>query len=275
MEPGDDVKARVKRQFGRTAASYVTSAGHASGDDLALVVELAAPLRSDRALDIATGGGHTAIALAPHVAEVVASDLTPEMLDAARDLASKRGVNNLSFALADAEALPFEGDSFDIVTARIAPHHFPHPQLFVSEAARVLRPGGRLVLDDNMAPADPDLDAFMNEFELRRDPSHVRAHTREEWVAWMEAAGLEVRHVSDIRFKRHDWHDWTARSQMTLEARENLERWLLSGSGRCRRYYGVEVGDDERLTSLAGTWAIIVAAKAMQATAQRRPKRGE
>ena len=102
------IKARVREMFGESAAAYVASPGHAGGADLNRLVELAAPSLSDRALDISTGGGHTALALAPHVAHMTASDLTPRMLAAAREFLTASGVTNASYVIADAEqpALP-------------------------------------------------------------------------------------------------------------------------------------------------------------------------
>ncbi len=192
------IKNLVQEQFGAAAQGYVASAGHARGGDLARLVELARPRGDERMLDIATGGGHTALAFAPHVREVVASDLTPRMLAAAEAFIRGQGVTNVLFEPADAEELPFADTSFDIVTARIAPHHFPNPRRFVHQAARVLRPGGLFLLDDNMAPEDAELDAFMNRFEQWRDPSHVRAYTVGEWRGWMADAGLTVEHVDPL-----------------------------------------------------------------------------
>src|SRR6266545_7095190 len=144
----DSIKRLVQDQFGATAQSYVTSQSHAHGDDLQRMIELARPRGDERMLDIATGGGHTALAFAPHVREVVASDLTPRMLAAAEAFIRGQGVTNVLFEPADAEELPFADASFDIVTARIAPHHFPNPRRFVHQAVRVLRPGGLFLLDD-------------------------------------------------------------------------------------------------------------------------------
>ncbi|GAB4209296.1 MAG: class I SAM-dependent methyltransferase [Roseiflexaceae bacterium] len=252
------IKARVQSQFGAAAQSYVTSAGHAHGDDLRRVVELARPQPADRALDIATGGGHTALALAPHVAEVVATDLTPQMLAAAEAFVRGQGVANVSFELADAEALPFPDAAFDLVTTRIAPHHFANPQRYLAEVVRVLRPGGRFVLDDNVAPEDPELDAFFNRFEQWRDPSHVRAYRVSEWAAWMQQAGLTVEQVEPLSHKRYDFAGWTARMRMPAQERDALEAWLLAAPEHCRSFFGVTIADG-RVQSLCGTFTLIAA----------------
>jgi ubiquinone/menaquinone biosynthesis C-methylase UbiE len=148
-------RRRVREQFGATAEDYVASRTHAAGDDLAQLVAWAEGGPAKRALDVATGGGHTALALAPHYGRVVASDLTPRMLATARAFIRARGGANVAPACADAEALPFRDAAFDAVTCRIAPHHFGDPARFVREAARVLRPGGLFLLEDSVVPDDP------------------------------------------------------------------------------------------------------------------------
>jgi ubiquinone/menaquinone biosynthesis C-methylase UbiE len=251
-------KDLVQEQFGAAARGYVTSAGHAKGDDLRRLIELARPRGDERVLDVATGGGHTALAFAPHVREVVATDLTPRMLAAAEGFIRGQGAANVSFEVADAEALPFADASFDIVTSRIAPHHFPNPQRFVHHAARVLRPGGLFLLDDNMAPEDAELDAFMNRFESWRDPSHVRAYTVSEWCGWMAEAGLCVEQIDPLASKRYEFADWSTRLPMPAAERAALEAWLLAAPSRCAEFFEVVVAEG-RVRSIAGKYAIIMA----------------
>src|SRR5262245_624565 len=132
-------RSLVQQQFGAHASAYATSTVHAKGASLGRLVELVQPQRHWQALDIATGAGHTAAAFAPYVAHVIASDITDEMLAEARKLAAARGLVNMEVAVADAEALPFEDARFDLVTSRIAPHHFPDVAQFVREVMRVLK----------------------------------------------------------------------------------------------------------------------------------------
>lgn len=254
----ETIKQRVQARFGAAAQSYVTAAVFARGDDLRRLVELARARGDERVLDVATGGGHTALAFAPHVREVVATDLTLPMIEAASVHARGQGVANVYFARADAEDLPFAGASFDLVTTRIAPHHFPDPERYVHEVARVLRPGGLFLLDDNMAPEDHELDAFMNRFERWRDPSHVRAYTLREWRDWSERAGLRVEHVEPLTRKRYDFADWTARMRMPDAERDALEAWLLAAPPRCAEFFAIAV-ENGRICSLCSTFAIVVA----------------
>jgi ubiquinone/menaquinone biosynthesis C-methylase UbiE len=216
-------KTLVQEQFGKTAASYLTSKPHAKGKSLERLVELTQPQKSWRALDVATGGGHVAYIFAPHVARVWATDITQEMLDLVRAEADKRGLANVRTAYAKAEALPFEDESFDLVTCRIAPHHFDSIPQFLAEVHRVLKPGGVFALVDNVVPAGSVGD-YVNAFERFRDPSHLRAWTMEEWRDALKAAGLPPTHEEQID-KTMDFASWAARYDDTMK---NLLRAMLT-----------------------------------------------
>jgi ubiquinone/menaquinone biosynthesis C-methylase UbiE len=209
-------KTLVQEQFGKTAAHYLTSKPHAKGKSLERLVDLTAPQKDWRALDVATGGGHVAYTFAPHVARMWATDITQEMLDMVKAEAAKRGLSNIRTTYAKAEALPFEDGSFDLVTCRIAPHHFDSIPAFLSEVHRVLKPGALLALVDNVVPAGAVGD-YVNAFERLRDPSHLRAWTLDEWRTALEAAGLPPQHEEKI-YKTMEFKSWAQRYDATMQA---------------------------------------------------------
>ena len=135
-------KKATAMQFGRTARAYAHSAGHAAGADLETVVRFLNPDADMRVLDVATGPGHTAMAIAPFVRTVIAADFTVPMLVQTNVLAAERGHTNLFTAATDAERLAFRAHAFDAVTCRIAAHHFHDPMKFLAELRGVLKPGG-------------------------------------------------------------------------------------------------------------------------------------
>lgn len=193
--------------------AYAASAGHAGGDDLDILIEFVAPTNDMRVLDVATGSGNTAGALAPFVASVIAIDIAPAMLERTRELAARRGITNLTTALMDVEQLEFDDAAFDVVTSRIAPHHFIDIARATREIARVLKPGGAYVVEDSVVPDDPLLDAFMNNVEKLRDPTHVRSLTAPEWKALLASAGLTQTRCA-LCPKEHAFADWIARAGM-------------------------------------------------------------
>ena len=233
---GDPVLLRAEETFGNAAAAYVTSAIHASGDDLAELVRLAACRPADHALDVATGAGHVALALAPRVAHVVATDLSARMLAVAHDFITSRGVGNVTFVTGQAGKLPFVDHAFDLVTCRIAAHHFPDVRLAVSDMRRVLKPDGRVIIIDNIAPADDTLGDLLNRWERWRVPSHVRAYTVAEWRAFLEEAGFTITDLATGR-KYHPFHDWANRVSMPAEAVGELEAEMLGSSADAHRYF--------------------------------------
>jgi ubiquinone/menaquinone biosynthesis C-methylase UbiE len=209
-----DAKDRVRSQFGRSAAAYATSDVHARGDSLELLVEMIQPRSGWSALDVATGAGHTALAMARHVARVVATDLTPEMLAETTRLARERELRNVEVRPADAEALPFADGAFDLVTCRLAFHHFPHPERAIREVARVLAPGGTLGFADNIAVEDAAGAAFYNEYERVRDPSHHEVLPLSRLVALLERAGLHVEATRSFA-KEFDFEPWADRMHVS------------------------------------------------------------
>jgi len=187
--------AAARAQYARQAHAYTTSASHAKGPDLQRLIDLLDFTGDEYALDVATGTGHTALAITAHCREVIAMDPTLEMLREAEQLAEARSITNIRFVQGEAEQLPFADSAFDVVTVRRAPHHFQSIPRAIAEMHRVLRPNGRLGLVDQLAPEDPDGYALQEEMERRRDPSHQRALTVTQWRQVLAEAGFAIEHV--------------------------------------------------------------------------------
>ena len=255
-------KKLVQDYFSRTAESYVASFSHRSGNDLQRLIELGEWNPHLTALDIATGGGHTALAIAPFVAQVTVTDLTPRMLEKAREFILTQGITNVLFQVADAEQLPFSSESFDRVTCRIAPHHFPDLSKFVLEVARVLKTEGLFLLIDCMAPGDQELDIFDNTIEKWRDPSHGRSCTAEEWQSLLKEAGLSIEGVEFFR-KTHEYDDWTARSQMPLDEKARLAQYILDSNNHIHTYFEIVQKPDGQLESFTNDFIFIKSRKHM------------
>ena len=178
--------------FGERASFYTTSAVHKDKAILDRLVALARVNPTDRVLDVATGTGHTAFAFAPHAQEVIATDITPEMLSEGEKLRAENGFVDVTFQLADAHDLPFENDSFDIVTCRRAAHHFVDVAQALREMRRVLRSGGQLVIDDRSVPEDDFVDATLNRLDVLHDHSHIREYRPSEWQKLLQATGFTI-----------------------------------------------------------------------------------
>lgn len=242
----NDTTALIRSQFGIAASDYRTSEVHAKGESLARIVDLAAPQHHWQVLDVATGAGHLAAAFAPHVGHVIASDITDEMLAETANLAAARNLANLSTAKAEAGALPFEDESFDLVCCRLAAHHFPNLGRFVREARRVLKIGGRFALVDNVAPDAEhlpgatlaeieDATAAYNAFEKLRDPSHGFAPPPQTWIDLLENEGLKI--VAREQFgKELDFKSWVTRMRCPPAAVTELEHTLTNGPQHLRTF---------------------------------------
>jgi ubiquinone/menaquinone biosynthesis C-methylase UbiE len=223
----DDVRAR----FAPVAANYARAKFHTSPERLREVLELADPQPADLALDVATGTGNTALALAPFVRRVVGVDLTREMLDQARRLTKERSLANAEWVIGDACRLPFADECFDLYTVRAAPHHFHDFAAFLREALRVLKPGKLAAFVDCAPPAEAR--EVMHEVEVRRDPSHVRSLTVAEWTERLERAGFVV---EDAQSRELDWDfdDWMKNMAVEPALAEDLATVIESAEGEAR-----------------------------------------
>ena len=239
------------------AANAYATGEHKSGQELDLVVQFAAPRGSERALDIGAGAGHTGLALARHVRSVVVTDPVEGMLAAARRVFEQAGVRNAEFMSATAEQLPFEAASFDIVTSRLAAHHFEDVARAMREVARVLRPGGVFIFVDTLAPEDSESAAFQDEVERLRDPTHRRIYTKTEWIVFCERAGLTVEQVDEVR-KAHDFEPSVERGGEDAGTMQQVRQRFLGGPPAAVRDLQIVVRDG-RVTSFTDRKLVLAA----------------
>lgn len=222
-----DHKQSVQIQFGNSSKDYVESDLHKKGDDLGLLVQMASLTGEELVLDVATGGGHTANAFAPLSKHVTAFDLTPKMLEAAQQFITSNGYQNVDYVEGDAEHMPFRTSSFDIVTCRIATHHFPDIRAFLSEVDRVLKPNGLFLLDDNVAPEKEEWDLFYNKVEKWRDPSHHRALKKTEWIQFIKLQGFDILKVINFH-KTFPFNSWFDRMKQSQREKQNLSHFIMN-----------------------------------------------
>lgn len=204
---------RSEQQFNAHAARYAASEVHRSGPSLGVLLDLAAPTLQDVALDVATGTGNTALALAPFVGQVTGLDVAEGMLAHARERAEREQRLNAHFVVGSAEDLAFPESTFTLVTSRHAPHHFLNLGRFLAEACRVLKPGGRLVIADQISPT-AELQGWIDTYQTLRDPSHHAQRTVGAWRELAQAAGLTWRAQTLVPY-RLDFAWWTAQSGCT------------------------------------------------------------
>ena len=189
----------VKKRFAQTAAAI---ADHQDGRVAATRARLEGLLSlsgEEHALDVGTGAGEIAIALAPLVATVVGLDIVPELLAEGR----KRAPENVELVEGDATALPFEPDSFDLVSTARTLHHVARPELVLAEMNRVLRPGGTMLVVDQLAPVDPLAAIELNRFERARDPSTSRILADVDLRGLFDSNGLVLRQAEEVTDERN------------------------------------------------------------------------
>jgi ubiquinone/menaquinone biosynthesis C-methylase UbiE len=230
----------AQEQFDRQASRYGKSHILSDVSDIEEALGVILPAEMDPALDVATGGGHTASWLAARGINVTASDVARGMLEQASQLAGERGLT-IRTAQHKAEELPYAAESFGLVTCRVAAHHFSSVASFLGEACRVLRPGGWLLVLDGAAPDDaPEAEEWIHRVEKLRDPSHGRFLTPARWSLLAREAGFDVVRCACAPFKQPDveWYFETAstpeenrRQVMALvdEAPEEARRVFLLG----------------------------------------------
>ena len=241
--PLDHIQQASREQFDRQSRNYGPSHILADVADIVAALDGGDLPEPGRALDVATGGGHTAVWLAENGWDVTASDLSPAMLERASELAASRGVT-IETALHEAERLPYGDGEFQIVTCRVAAHHFSNPAAFVSEVARVLGPGGVFLLIDGSVPDDePEAAEWLHAVEKWRDPSHGRFLSPGEWSGLCRDAGLEILRCGTRPFKQPDLH-WYFETAGTPETnRDEVMKLIKSVPDQAVRAFGLAEED--------------------------------
>ena len=236
-----------KDQFDGNAAKYASSEVHRAGPSLPVVLALASPQENDEALDVATGTGHTALAVARHVKKAIGIDISVKMLEQARRLAAEQEISNCFFIEGSAEKIPFADRQFTLVTSRHAPHHFRRVDQFLKEVHRVLAPNGRFVMSDQISPS-PDLSDWVDQWEQTRDPSHFRQRTVNEWREKFAAAQLQWIEHRIVPYRlEFDW--WVRQAGCEEPAVGALVDLAAAASLSVRRSLGLEFDSKGRVTA--------------------------
>jgi SAM-dependent methyltransferase len=216
----------IREEFTHQSSSFGKAAVMTSAETLGALVELVPAVANARWLESACGTGLVSRALASRVGSVMGVDLTPAMLEQAKGRAAEEGIEKVSFSVGDATALEFADGSFDGGVTRFSLHHIPLPGRVIAELARVVRPGGWVVVSDLVADeADGEGAAWREEIERLRDPSHWACRTPEQLREMGAEAGLSLDQEQLISYEL-DFDDWLARGSGGVAAAPLVDELL-------------------------------------------------
>jgi ubiquinone/menaquinone biosynthesis C-methylase UbiE len=240
----------VNAAYSPRANDYVTSAVHATGEDLDQIEIMVRGCSTARALDLGCGGGHVSYRVAPQVAEVVAVDLSAQMLEAVTRTATERGLPNITTKQSAVESLPLAAQHFDFVFSRFSAHHWRDFEAGLREARRVLALSGRALFVDSVAPSAALLDSYLQTMELLRDPTHVRNYTSPEWMAALARAGFEVISIKPRRL-RIEFGSWISRTRTPTALAEAIRLLQTGAPSEVRDHFGIEPDGSFMLDTVA------------------------
>ncbi len=231
------IQRTAREQFNRQSDRY--GQGHILSDvsDVKGALERLPWLKAGCALDVATGAGHTGLFLAGAGWKVTLADISPAMLERAAATARERGLR-VETREHTAESFPYGDDAFDLVTCRVAAHHFSDPRAFVSEVARVLKPGGAfLLIDGSIEDGQPVAEEWLHHVEKFRDPSHQRLLSQGTWMRLCEDVGLEVVFSELQPFKQPDLNWYFETAATTPENRAKVLELIRDAPAEARKLF--------------------------------------
>jgi ubiquinone/menaquinone biosynthesis C-methylase UbiE len=235
----DEVQRIAQEQFARQSHRY--GQGHIleNVEDVQAALAFVQLPPNAKILDIATGGGHTGLYLANLGHDVTLADIAQPMLERAAKTAAERGLTVRTNQHA-AERLPYPDDQFDLVTCRVAAHHFSSPENFVQETARVLKSGGYFLLIDGSVEDDqPEAEAWSHAVEKLRDPSHHRFLTPRTWSRLCETNGLAVTHNQLNPFKQPDLNWYFETAATSPENQRKVLELITNAPDSARKLFGL------------------------------------
>ena len=229
----------IDSQFGSQADAYLASSVHASGVEFTLIESILQQYTHPTVLDLGCGAGHVSFCAAPLSQAVTAYDLSEGMLKVVQSSAINRKLHNISTHQGVAEDLPFLDNSYDVVISRFSAHHWMDVAQALKEAKRVLKPNGRLIMIDIMAPPVALLDSFLQTIELMRDNSHVRDYSASDWLAMMGQAQLSMLAMTSHKLTLN-FSDWIARMQTPEHFVTSIRALQQHSSHEVQSYFNLQ-----------------------------------
>lgn len=251
-------QSRAREEFARQAESLSVAAAFTDVEVLEKIRAATAPTRTMRILDLGCGPGIVSALLAPHAKEVVGFDLTPEMLEKARQRCQAAGLSNVRFDLGPAENLPFPDGNFDAVVTRLTIHHFPDPRQVMGEIVRTTRPAGKVIVADVVCSEDADEAELHNALEILRDPSHLQMLSASGILGLTAAAGLRVTATSTWEMQR-EFGEWIRITNAPERAKPLFTVMLTLAKAGIQA--GIDLRFDGKAVLFKHRWLLVTAQK--------------
>lgn len=228
-----------QQQYHDKSKAYLNSKVHAQGAEFEKICRILEQQPFKHVLDLGCGGGHVTYHIAPYAEQIIAYDLTAEMVQLVVEQAQERGLNNVTGQQGAAENLPFEDQSLCAVVSRYSAHHWQSVPQAMNEIYRVLKPRGKVIFIDILGNQQPILDTFLQSIEMIRDPSHVRDYSLAEWMNFAESAGFKIEQVEKQSLKL-DFKSWVERMQTPKDAIATLRFLQQKAADMVKKYYQIQ-----------------------------------